>query len=276
MYNGVAVANSTPDYTMGYSEELMWFLSRFVNNYSVSGFLSPYFKPGLQALDVGCGPGFLALKLADSVAPGKLYGIDVEPSQIDMAQALAADRGCDNAVFQVADALSLPFPDESFDIAHLGGVLLHVPDTDAAITEVKRVLKPGGVLVCRDIMVDSCFAHPELGTMQRGWEVFADLLAADDGHPQIGRDVKLHLVQAGFEDVDISASFEIYSTRDELEFFYLLIKQYFFKDLAEAANKYGAATDSLLFKLSGDLEEWRLHPGALAGVAFSHAVGYRP
>ena len=96
------------------------------------------------------GPGFISIRLAEAVAPGEVYGIDMEPSQIEMARELAAERGCDNASFHVADIAELPFEDGFFDVACCNDVLAYVPDTGAALSEVKRVLKPGGVFGCRE------------------------------------------------------------------------------------------------------------------------------
>ena len=80
----------------------------------------------------------------NAAAPGELHGIDMEASQIEMARSVAAAGGHDNAFFRTGDATDLPFEDASFDVAHCHAVLMHVPDTQAVLTEVKRVLKPGG------------------------------------------------------------------------------------------------------------------------------------
>ena len=270
--------NSGPaqTYTMGYSDEFIGFQSRFAQQDSVN-FLMPHLAPGQRLLDVGCGPGFLSARLADAVAPGEMHGIDLMPSQIDLARATAAHNNCDNALFHLANAVELPFEDRSFDVVHMGGVLLHVADTHIALSEAKRVLRPGGIVACRDLMLDSCFAHPELGVMQRSIEALADLVAADDGHPQIARDMKLHLQQAGFTDITFSASFETYSTPAELEFFYAIVKQWFLgAGIADAAKTYGAMSDELMIEVARRLEEWIREPGALAGVAFGRAIAVRP
>ena len=211
---------TSPDaaYTMGY-REFVEFEERLTQSASAS-FLIPQLKPGQHLLDIGCGAGFLSLRLAGAVTPGELHGVDIEPSQVDAARALAADRGCSNAAFQVADALDLPFADGSFDIVHMGGLLLHVADTAQALAEAKRVLKPGGMLACRDLLAHSSFAYPELGVMRRSWEVFTDLIAADGGHPLIAREMKGHLQQAGFADIRVSFAMETHQAPEEVEYFY--------------------------------------------------------
>ena len=261
---------------MGYSDQFVGFLQTLDEKDS-GGFLMPHLTPGMRLLDVGCGPGNLALRLAEAVAPGQLVGIDAEPSQIEIAQQLGKKSGNSNLTFQVADVASLPFEDASFDVVHCGGVLGYIPDTAEALAEMKRVLRPGGMIACRDLIVDSCFAHPDLGLMRRGWDMFADLVEADDGHPQMGKDMKTHLKRAGFSDIEMSGSFDFHNTPKEIELFYGMVKGWFLSgDPAEAAVKYGAATEDLLEQISEAVEAWRLHPGALVGVAFGRAIAIRP
>ena len=263
-------------YTIGYSEEMTRFQARFAQQESLN-FLVPHLERGQRLLDVGCGAGHLSLRLARAVAPGELRGVDIEPSQIDLARAIFAAADCRNAAFQVADVVDLPFEDGSFDVVHLGGVLMHVSDTGRALAEVKRVLRPGGMVACRDIMIGSCFAHPELGMMQRSLEVFSDLLAADGGHPEIARDMKLHLWRAGFVDIDISVSFEVYHTDDELDFYYAIIRRWFLDGgITNAAKQCGALSPDMMPEIARQLEEWRRNPGAVAGTAFGRAIAVRP
>lgn len=101
----------------------------------------------LDALDLGCGTGFLSLELA---ARGhRVTGVDFAPSMIARAAAKAAGR--DLAVrFEEADAEQLPFLPASFDLAISRHVLWTLPHPEAAIDEWVRVLRPGGRLVIVD------------------------------------------------------------------------------------------------------------------------------
>ena len=273
---GTATLSSTPDYTVGYNERVIDFLQRAARQDS-AGFLLPHLRPGMRVLDAGCGPGLLSSRLAEAVDPGELHGIDIEPSQVEQSRIIAAEHGRDNAHFAVADAADLPFDDASFDVVHLSGLLLFVPDTAQVLSEVKRVLKPGGMIGCRELMIESSFAHPELGVMQRAWEIFADLIEADDGHSHMARELKQQLLDAGFVDIQLSASLDSYSTPEELDLYYELVKQWFLHgDPGQAAKQYGAATAELLQKVEIALDRWRSHPGAVAGIAFGHALAIRP
>ena len=129
---------------MGFSEEMVAAF-RLCNTGNCAVYLLPYLKPGMRALDFGCGPGTLSAGLAQVVAPGELYGIDTEETQVELAKSLAAALQVENVTFQVGDVTELPFEDDFFDVAHAHDVLFYVPDTRAALAEVMRVLKPGGV-----------------------------------------------------------------------------------------------------------------------------------
>lgn len=99
---------------------------------------------GLNILEVGCGVGDFALHLADLHA--RVTAVDFSPQAIEIAQkkSTAQKKSVD---FQVADAQSLPFEDNSFDLLLSCECLEHVPNPQLALNEFKRVLKPQGKLV---------------------------------------------------------------------------------------------------------------------------------
>jgi ubiquinone/menaquinone biosynthesis C-methylase UbiE len=101
----------------------------------------------LDALDLGCGTGFLSLELA---ARGhRVTGVDFAPSMLERAKSKAAERGV-SVRFEQADAEQLPFAPAGFDLAISRHVLWTLPHPEAAIDEWIRVLRPGGRLVVVD------------------------------------------------------------------------------------------------------------------------------
>jgi ubiquinone/menaquinone biosynthesis C-methylase UbiE len=101
----------------------------------------------LDALDLGCGTGFLSLELA---ARGhRVTGVDFAPAMIARAERKAAERGF-TVRFEAGDAEQLPFARASFDLAISRHVLWTLPHPEAAIDEWLRVLRPGGRLVIVD------------------------------------------------------------------------------------------------------------------------------
>jgi ubiquinone/menaquinone biosynthesis C-methylase UbiE len=108
-------------------------------------------RPGLSALDIGCGTGFLSLELA---ARGHhATGVDFAPAMLALARQKAAAAGA--AIrFEEADAEALPFADAGFDLVMSRHLLWTLPHPEAAIDEWRRVLRPGGRLVIVDGQAD--------------------------------------------------------------------------------------------------------------------------
>jgi demethylmenaquinone methyltransferase/2-methoxy-6-polyprenyl-1,4-benzoquinol methylase len=109
-------------------------------------------EPGGSALDVCCGTGDLALELATRVAPdGAVVGSDFAERMLDAARAKAERRGVAGVRFEWADALRLPYGDASFDAATIGFGARNLADLDRGLSELRRVLRPGGRLVILEI-----------------------------------------------------------------------------------------------------------------------------
>ena len=258
---------------MGYSDEFQKMLDRR-NAETNAAHLLPHLTSGLRVLDLGCGPGTISIGLAKTVEPGELHGIDIEESQIEMARAAASAGGHSNAVFQTGDVTDLPYGDDSFDVAHCHALLMHVPDTRAVLAEVKRVLKPGGLISAREMIGASSFSEPALGGLGDTWATFQSLLEANGAHPQMGKELKGMFLEAGFSDIHASASFETYSTVEDVTFFYTFAGGWFFSpDTVEAATKHGLATREQFEDWRRMMDEWKDAPGAFAAVAWGEATG---
>ncbi len=265
--------SATPQYTMGYSEEFRQMLDRRSAE-SHAGYLLPHLKRGDRVLDFGCGPGAISVGLARLVDPGELHGIDMEESQIDLARAAAEAGGHANAAFHVGDATQLPFEDNSFDAAHCHAVLMHVPDTAATLAEVKRVLKPGGVIGAREAVLRAAFLHPY--DDRDAWGVFSNLIAANGGHPQMGMELKGAFLDAGFTDPVASFSFDSYSTPNDVAFFYSVAAGWFFSpQVTSAALKYGLATQEQFDEWLAGLDTWKATLFAVGAVGFGECVAYK-
>lgn len=106
------------------------------------------FPPNARVLEVGCGTGVLARSLALRPDVGAVVGVDVAPSLLGKARDQAADLP--NLTFREADARSLPFGDETFDVVVFYTTLTHVPGPERALDEAFRVLRPQGRLAVLD------------------------------------------------------------------------------------------------------------------------------
>lgn len=110
-------------------------------------------SPGDKALDVATGTGDLAFEMARRVGPsGKVVGVDfvAEMLQIASAKAMRLEHGshCD---FQQANALQLPFDDGRFRAATIGFALRNVADIRGCLSEMRRVVEPGGRVLCLEL-----------------------------------------------------------------------------------------------------------------------------
>lgn len=114
-------------------------------------------RPGKDwiALDVATGAGHTAAAFAPHVA--RVVASDLTPEMLQQAQKLAAEKGFANMETAIADAESLPFDDQSFDLVTCRIAPHHFPDVSLFLSEVQRVLKPGGVFA----LVDNVSPDPE-------------------------------------------------------------------------------------------------------------------
>ena len=109
---------------------------------------------GERAVDVGCGAGIDSLIAAKKVGPeGGVIGVDMTPSMLEKARRAANELGLINAEFREGYAEALPVEDGWADVVISNGVLNLMPDKDAALEEMSRVLKPNGRLQIGDILV---------------------------------------------------------------------------------------------------------------------------
>ena len=111
-------------------------------------------RPGEQVVDVGSGGGIDSLIAAKMVgASGRVIGVDMTPAMLDKARTSAAAANMTNVEFREGFGESLPVEDGWADVVISNGVLNLMPDKDAALREMARVLKPGGRLQIGDILV---------------------------------------------------------------------------------------------------------------------------
>lgn len=102
-------------------------------------------------LDVSTGAGHTALTFAPRVA--RVTATDLTPEMLQTAQRLATERGIANIEFKPADAVALPFDDNTFDLVTSRLALHHYSDARKAIAEMARVCKPGGLVAIVDNIV---------------------------------------------------------------------------------------------------------------------------
>src|SRR4051812_33701001 len=172
-------------YTHGHADSVLQ-SHRWRTVANSAGYLAPHLRPGLDVLDVGCGPGTITVDLAQRVAPGRVLGLDVSDAPLEEARHLAAREG--TAVeFTVGDTYALDLPDASFDVVHAHQVLQHLAAPAAALREMARVCRPGGLLAVRDVDSAGFLWPPADAALDRWLELYYAVARRNSGEPDAGR-----------------------------------------------------------------------------------------
>jgi protein-L-isoaspartate O-methyltransferase len=123
---------------------------------------------GERVLEVGPGTGYYTLDMAEWVGPDGMVDIfDLQREMLDHTMRRATERNLSNITPTQGDARKLPYPDATFDAAFLTAVLGEIPDQDAALSELRRVLKPSGRLVVGETFVGDPHVVRFAGLRQR-------------------------------------------------------------------------------------------------------------
>jgi ubiquinone/menaquinone biosynthesis C-methylase UbiE len=201
-------------YTHGHHESVLRsHTSRTAEN--SAGYLLDRLRPGVDVLDVGCGPGTITADFATRVAPGRVIAIDNAPEILDVARDTARERGVENATFAVGDVYQLDLPDGSFDVVHAHQLLQHLTDPVSALREMRRVCKPGGVVAARDSDYAAMTWHPPSAALDRWLELYHDITRANGAEADAGRHLLEWAHGAGFTEVRASASAWCFATPAE-------------------------------------------------------------
>lgn len=245
-------------YTPGYSEEAVKFMMRRTAA-THAAFFTRLLRPGMRLLDCGCGPGTITLDLAKLVSPGEAIGIDVEPSQIHSAQALAKDRAIE-AHFQVASVYALPFPDHRLDAVFAHAVFEHLREPAKALLEIRRVLKPSGFVGMRSPDWGGYLIYPSTPELEEAIRLYKELQIANGGDVYMGRRLKGLLREAGFAKISVSASYECYQEPAAIaEYIALRLESRGHTQVRESWEK---------------VRTWSQHPDAFFAQAWCEAAGW--
>lgn len=239
-----------------------------------AGAILCHLRPGMDVLDLGCGPGSITVGLAHAVAPGRVIGVDREASQVALARARADAEGLSSLEWVVAGATSLPLGDACVDAAFAHALLEHLPDPAAALAEVRRVLRPGGVVVAVSPDWGGFLLAPEESVVERAIATYAAIQASAGGDVHAGRHLGEAMLRAGFQDVTLSARYEVYENR-------AAIADYLADRLAESPAREdddarGGVGDDEVVALADALRTWSAQPAGMFAQAWVTATGRTP
>jgi ubiquinone/menaquinone biosynthesis C-methylase UbiE len=115
-------------------------------------------QKGMQVLEIGCGSGAFTTFVAQAVGPkGNVYALDIQTEmlqQLENKLSSPENKDINNIKLIESSAYDLPFDDKSLDLVFMVTVIGEIPDHDKALKEIKRVLKPGGILAITELFLD--------------------------------------------------------------------------------------------------------------------------
>jgi len=263
-HHGAVVDHQTAParYLHGHSEPVLRSHRRRTAESSCA-YLLDRLAPDASMLDVGCGPGTITLGLAARVPDGEVVGIDAEPDILDEARAQPGAAQQPNLRFEPGDVRALQFPDHTFDVVHAHQLLQHLPDPVAALREMRRVCRPGGIVAARDSDYGAMCWHPASAGLDRWLELYRAVARTAGGEPDAGRHLRSWALAAGCTSVTTTASAWCYATDDERAWWGgLWAERVVGGRFAEQATAAGLATPAELDQLAHAWRQWADQPDA--------------
>ena len=240
-------------------------------------FVLPSVRDGDRVIDVGCGPGSITVGLAQ--VAGDVTGVDLDESEFTDARAYAAEHGIDNVKFVEGSIYQLDFADASFDVCTLFSMMETLDDPLAALAEVHRVVKPGGLVGASSIDYGGLILHgPDEPLLRRFYELRLQLWEAQgDVHFYRGRELRGFLLAAGFLQVEGVATYFSYGTEERVRTFGLgraadCRDEWYVSGIA----RHGLANQEEIDALEQAWIHWAESPDSFAAFAWGRVIGRRP
>ncbi|KAH8704167.1 ubiE/COQ5 methyltransferase [Talaromyces proteolyticus] len=223
-----------------------------------AAYLIPYLKPDMKILDVGCGPGSITIDLARYVPDGYVIGVEYASKPLTAARLLAEKKQVTNVQFAVADALDLKeYADNTFDVVHAHQVLQHVPDPVRALREMRRVVRPGGLLALRESATMGWY--PRLKGLDQWYDIYRKVGKGLGGNPDPGSYIHVWAQEAGFgrEDITCSAGTWCFSAPDERKWWSdIWAERVLAASYVEKAEQGGYCTREDLSRIASTWKAW--------------------
>lgn len=261
-------------YTHGHHESVLR-SHRWRTAENSAGYLLPHLRRGQSLLDVGCGPGTVTVDLARRLAPGEVVGLDNAAVVLEDARAAAAGAGLVNLRFLEGDAYQLPFEDDSFDVVHAHQVLQHLTDPVAALREMKRVARPGGIVAVRDADYAAMTWYPPSAALDEWLALYHEVTQVNDAQADAGRRLLSWALAAGFDPAGIipTAGVWSYSSQEDRTWWGTLwADRSVASDFARQAVEHNLADDVALEHLADGWREWSEQPDGWFAILHGEVV----
>ena len=235
-----------------------------------AAFILDHLDDSMRLLDFGCGPGSVSIDLADRV--DSVVGIDAAEEAIAAARARAGDRK--DVSFHVGSVYELPFEDDTFDAAFAHQVLQHLADPGAALAEVRRVVRPGGLIGARDADYGTMVHDPHGERIDRWAKLYDAVARRNGGEPNAGRKLAGWFAAAGLQELRVTTSTWTYHEEEAVERWAdLWISRLTEARLGELAIEYGLADRGTLEDLAGGWRAWASMPNPFFAFLHGEVIG---
>lgn len=272
----MAPARRDDTYTHGHHESVLR-SHRWRTAENSAGYLLGQLMPGQDLLDLGCGPGTITIDLAQRVAPGRVVGVDRSSDVIAAAERAAAEAGVVGITFAVGDAYALDEPDDAFDVVHAHQVMQHLSHPVAALVEIGRVLRPGGLVAVRDGDYGSFTWAPADARLDRWMALYHAVTERNGADADAGRHLPAWVRAAGFTDVVTTSSTWTFADPDARAWWGgLWADRVAQSSFAAQAVAYGLADAAELDEIAAAFRQWAADPDAVFVVVHVEVLARRP
>ncbi len=222
-----------------------------------AAFLLPHLASAQSLLDVGCGPGTVSLDLGKWVPASRVTGIDIAVEVIDIARKKQRESGLANVEFEVGDVYDLTFGDESFDVVYAHQVLQHLSNPIDALSEMRRVLREGGLLAVRDSDYGAFTWAPDDERLNRWMDIYQQLTKRNRMDANAGRHLHIWVRSAGFSSLEVSSSnWTFQKPEDRAWWGQLWADRVRESEFARQSLEYGLTTKVELNQIAASFLEW--------------------
>jgi SAM-dependent methyltransferase len=240
-------------------------------------FVLPLIRETDLLVDVGCGPGSITVGLGRSVR--RVTGLDVDDMEFAEAHRYCGEHGTRNVHFVAGSIYDLPFEDASFDVCTMFSMLETLADPLAGLAEVRRVVRPGGLVGASSIEYGGLILHgPRERLLRRFYELRLGIWHGQgDVAYHRGRELRGLLSTAGFVDVQAFMTYFSYGTPERVRKFGLgraadCRDEWYL----EGVRRYRLADREEFVELERAWTEWAYAPGAFAAFAWGRALARVP
>lgn len=244
-----------------------------------AAYLRPYLASGMNLLDIGAGPGSITADFARLT--GRVTATEIGEEELNLCKRHFLDKGLTveqgiSAKFSVENVHHLSFANNIFDIAHAHQVIQHVSNPIQALTEMARVVRPGGYVAIRDADYESFFWFPTSSKISRWRELYLQVARNNGGEPSAGRRLLSYARQAGLSGARFTTSTWTYTGEEAQQLACSWAERLEQTVLGQQIVETGLTSIQELQEVAQGWREWGSQPGALFVMPHGELLWQKP